>query len=279
MKYEKPLSDYYLLYNKGDMSKKELEGKIFKYLLENPDRYHLFDGNRDRWGEFLSWLYTRLSRAVDLYRDMGSSFDAYITVLVHNTAKEYRSREADHYLTEYVCWQARAEEMKLFESEPEYCESKKSDPIPKDINPRQLLFLLLKSYYFATDEMVKQVARANGLGYNTVRKMIDEIRMRRSGKETEIRELRERLYLQHYRCLAHHKRMNYAQPGTDYHTRMKDRFERARKRYYAMKKRLEGMRKSASNKMIADILGIPLGTVDSGLSVIKNRMAVFADLC
>jgi hypothetical protein len=53
---------------------------------------------------------------------------------------------------------------------------------------------------------------------------------------------------------------------------MKDRFERARKRFYKMKKRLGGMRMSASNRMIADVLGIPRGTVDSSLSVIKNRM-------
>jgi hypothetical protein len=52
---------------------------------------------------------------------------------------------------------------------------------------------------------------------------------------------------------------------------MKNRFERARKRFYTMRKRLEGMRLSASNRMIAEVLGIPRGTVDSSLFAIKNR--------
>jgi DNA-directed RNA polymerase specialized sigma24 family protein len=33
------------------------------------------------------------------------------------------------------------------------------------------------------------------------------------------------------------------------------------------------MRMSASNRMIADILGIPRGTVDSSLFAIRNRLA------
>ena len=108
MKCEKPLSDLYQEYVMCKIRKKELEGKIFQYLLDNQERFHIFKGNSDRWNEYLSWLYSRLSRAIDLYRDMGSSFDAYITSLVHRAAKEYRCRETDHYVTEYTCWQARA---------------------------------------------------------------------------------------------------------------------------------------------------------------------------
>ena len=275
MKSKRILSDYYDLYVNGGMSKKELEGKIFQYLLGNPERYKLFEGSQDRWSDFLSWLYFRFSRAVELYRDLGSSFDAYISGIVHKAAKEYRCREADQKLTEYVCWQARAEEMTLYESEPDYPEARKSRPIPKGINPRQLLFLLLKSYYSATDEMVKEVAALNGLKSEDVRKMIDGLRNMRSGKETEIRELQDRIYLQHYRCLAYQERMNNSQAGTDYHERMQERFERARKRFFAMKKRLAGIRTAASNRMIAKVMGVPLGTVDSGLASIKNRLASF----
>jgi DNA-directed RNA polymerase specialized sigma24 family protein len=38
-----------------------------------------------------------------------------------------------------------------------------------------------------------------------------------------------------------------------------------------MKKRLGKMRTAASNRMIAEVLGVPLGTVDSSLYAIKNR--------
>ena len=276
MKNEKHLSDLYDMYINRGLSRKNLEGRIFRYLLENSERFHLFNGNRDTWSDFLSSLYPRLVRAVDLYRDMGSSFDAYIVSLVHGAAREYRCRESDRGMTEYACWQARAEEMAVAESEPEYNESLKCVSIPDDINPRQILFLLLKSYFFVSDEFVKRVAQTINMDAEVVQKIIDELREQRSDKEAEIMDLRERLHCQHYRCIAYQKRMNTAQQGTAYHEKMKDRFERARKRFYKMKKRLGGMRTSASNRMIAEVLGIPRGTVDSSLSAIKNRM-VFSD--
>ena len=272
-KCEKPLSELHRRYAEGNLRKKDFEAGIFQYLLDNPDRYRIFEGNKNRWNEFLSWLYPRLARAIDLYRDVGSSFDAYITGLIHSAFREYRCREADHRMTEYACWQARAQEMSVCESECEYLECRDDTPIPDGIKPRQVLLLLLKSYYLVSDEFVNRVARAIGMKTEAVMKMIDELRKRRSEKEIEILELRDRLHCQHYRCLAYEKRMNAAQAGTEYRKKMEARYERARQRFHAMKKRLGSMRIDASNRMIADVIGIPKGTVDSGLFAIKHYLA------
>jgi hypothetical protein len=260
------------MYITKKLSKKNFEGRIFQYLLGNYERFRLFNGNRDTWNDFLASLYPRIVRAIDLYRDLGSSFDAYIVSLIHCAAREYSCRESDRSLTEYVCWKARAEDMAVFESEPVYNESRKRVSIPSDVNPRQILFLLLKSYFFVSDEFVKRVAQTINMNAEEVQKIIDELRNRRSNKDAQIMDLRDRLHCQHYRCIAYQKRMNNAQEGTDYYEKMKDRFERATKRYYKMKKRLGGMRMSASNRMIAEVLGIPRGTIDSSLSAIKNRL-------
>ena len=265
----------YQLYITGNLPRKDFEGKIFQYLLGNFDRYHVFDGKQCHWDDFLSWLYPRIVRAIDLYRDLGSSFDAYIAGIIHCASREYRYRETDHCITEYVCWQARAEEMVLRENENEY-EHPEDVSIPDDIKPRQILLLLLKSYYFVSDDYVNRVARAIGMDSGEVRGMIDELRKRRSEREAEIVNFRERVYSQHYRCLAYQKRMSTAQAGSLYHERMKIRFERARQRFFAMKKRLLGMRVDVSNRMIADVVGIPKGTVDSGLFAIKNRLSLYA---
>ena len=279
MKPDNSIQDSYCLFKEGVISKNEFEGRIFKYLLNNSGRYKVFDGNNEIWGDFLSWLYFRLSRAIDLYKDVGSSFDSYISALVHGAAKEYRCREADRKLTEYACWQARAEEMKLLENEPEYSENKEVEISPFDLNPKQVLFLLLKSYYSATEEMVKYVAKINCMEVSEIRRLINELRKIRSSRATEIRELKERLHLQHYRCLAYQKRLSKTSPDSDYYHRIKDRFERAKLRYNSMKKRLNTMRLTASNKMIARVMGIPPGTVDSGISAIKNRLAALKKLC
>ena len=277
MNDKKYLSDVYQQYIGGALSKKNLEGRLYKYLLDNLDRYRLFDRDQDQWSEFLSWLYPRLSRAIDIYRDQGSSFDAYIAGLVYNASREYRCREADRNMTEYVCWRAKAEEMRLHENEPEYQEPRKNVSIPDDIHPRQVLFLLLKSYYYVSDEFAGQVAKAIGMEAEVVITMIDELRDRRARRQAELVDLLERIQCQHYRCLAYEKRMIAAHPGTEYREKMKDRFERAKKRLHNMKRRLGKVQTSASNRMIAEILGIPKGTVDSGLSKIKNHLAASED--
>jgi len=271
---EARLSDLHQQYVDGGLSKKELEGKIFQWLLQKNEHYNIFPGNQDRWEEYLSWLYPRLSRAVDLYRDLGSSFEAYIGGVVNCTSREYRCREADHYLTEYVCWRAKAEEMMALESECDYPEEQKNItfPVSDDLNPRQLLFLLLKSYYYATDELIKQVSEKIGMDTGAVKDLIKEIKRRRFGKELEFMDLSERLQCQHYRCLAYEKRMYSAQPGTEYHEKMKERFDRARTRFRKMRIRLGNIRLTASNRIIAEVMGIPKGTVDSGLSAIKNQI-------
>jgi len=273
MKSEKHLSDLYAMYTNSDLSRKNFEGKIYRYLQENYERFRLFNGNRDTWNDFLASIYPRISRAIDLYRDLGSSFDAYITGLVHGTAREYRCRESNRSMTEYACWRARAEEMAVSEIEPEYKEKRKRVSIPDDINPRQILFLLLKSYYFVSDEFVKRVAQTINMNAEVVQSLVDELRKLRSEKDIEIQELRERLHCQYYRCITYQRRMNNTQRETEYYEGMKNRYERAKKRYYKMKKRLGGMRMSPSNRMIAEVLGIPRGTVDSSLSAIKNRLA------
>jgi len=278
MKHERPMMDLYKQYIAGNLPKKDLIGRLFQYLLNNYDRYRLFDGNLDRWNEYLSWLYPRLVRAVDTYREKGASFDAYINGMVHCASKEYRCREADHHITEYVCWRAKMEEMILCDNESEYEYRKDvSIPvsIPPDIKPRQILLLLLKSYYFVSGEMVKHVAPLVGMESGVISAMLDEIRKMRSAREDAIHRFRDQVYSQHYRCLANQKRMSNAMPGTDYYEKMKGYFERAEQRFHTMKKRLTGMRLEPSNRMIAEVMGIPKGTVDSGLAAVKKRLESF----
>ena len=269
----KSLSELYHLYITGNLEKKDLEGGIFRHLRDNSQRYRVFKKNRERWDEFISWLYPRIGRAIEMYREQGSSFEAYICGLVYGASREYLNRETNHRITEYVCWQAKAEDMKVCEAEREYTEDWRHISIPQGIKPRQILFLLLKSYYFVSDEYVKKVALAIGMDSREVLGMIEEIKKLRSEREDEIKNLRERLFCQYYRCLAYQKRLNIAAPGTAHHERTKDRHERARQRFLSMRKRFHGISRNVSNRMIAQVVGIPKGTVDSGFFALRDHLA------
>jgi hypothetical protein len=259
-------------YHLGSLSKKELEGLIFQYLMDNSEYYHAFDGSQERWNDFLSWLYPRLSRAVDNYKEKGSSFDAYINTIVQWGSKEYRMKEADHYVTEYACWRARAEELALRDPEPEYGDSEtKVSLSPGEFSDRQILILLLKSYYFISDDFLGKVAKFLSMDKEKLKTLVEELRILRDRREKMIVDLKENMYSQYYRCLSFQKKLLSVSPESVYYEKLQSRFERAHVRFLAMQKRIAGVRLDATNRQIAKVLRIPKGTVDSVLHIIREK--------
>jgi hypothetical protein len=266
-----PLTGLLNRYVRGHLSKRELEGKMFQFILDNYQRFHPYKWSKDDFMDYLCWLYPRLSRAIERYQDRGASFDAYITSLVRWSAREYRSRETDHRITENTCWRTQAREMEVRSEEPVYPEPA-FDAVP---NPRQILVLLLKSYHYVSDDFLKRIAPAVGIEAEKLSDLVEELRKMRLDREDEIRRLQERLYCQYYRCIAFEKRMMVSVEGSAKHERMKGRLARARKRLASMRKRLAAIKIEASNRQVANVIGVPKGTIDSSLFAIKSKWDLF----
>jgi hypothetical protein len=158
--------------------------------------------------------------------------------------------------------------MSVYSREEEYPARHPSAFKPVE-NPRQILLLILKSYYFVTDEYIARAAPAIGMREETLSGLIEALRKLRFDREEDMRNLQNRIYGQYYRCITLEKRMNGASDESGRYIAMKIRLERSQKRLRAMKKRLQNIRPGASNRQIALVLGIPKGTVDSNLSAIK----------
>jgi hypothetical protein len=273
-----PLSVLFNEYHTGIMDKKQLEGQIFQFILDNHQRFRLFKWDREDCIDYLCWLYPRLSKAIDKYQERGtSSFDAYIGALVYYSSREYRFRERDHHISEHVCWKEKANDLLVRSNEPVYLEKK---PLYEPVsNPQQILILLLKSYYFVSDDFILRIAPAVGIEKEILKEMIDTLRTIRMEKEEKIQGLKERIYSQFYRCIAFERRMNAAPEGSALQEKMRERLYRARHRLVSMRKRLSAMRLDATNRQIADILGVPKGTIDSALYFTKLKYAVEESRC
>ncbi|MDR2702294.1 MAG: hypothetical protein LBB72_07680 [Spirochaetaceae bacterium] len=257
-------------YRQGYMSREALEEKIFVYIRENPHHFITGRHSADSRDDFISWLYPRLSRAVDRYSDQGSSFETYITTLVCLSAREYGMRKKEHRITERSWWDAKAQEMAVCEEEdPEYLEEIHTPA--KVSNPRQVLMLLLKTYYYIPDTRLARLAPALGLEKEELYRMIDKLRVLRLQREETINEMKERIHGQFYRCLAFEKRLKAASPNSAHWYRMKRCVEISQKRLISMRKRIQTMRMEATNEEIAHVLGIAKGTVDSNLYLIRQR--------
>jgi RNA polymerase sigma factor (sigma-70 family) len=257
-------------YRQGYMGREALEEKIFMYIRENPRHYFIGKYTVDSRDDFISWLYPRLSRAVDRYNDQGSSFDTFITTLIYLSAKEYGMRKKEHRITEKSWWDAKAQEMAVCKEEDTEYLNEIHTPA-KVSNPRQVLILLLKTYYYIPDARLAQLAPALGLEKEELYRMVDELRVLRLQKEVTINDMKERIHGQFYRCLAFEKRLKSASPDSAHWYKMKRCVEISRKRLISMRKRIQTIRMEATNEEIARVLGIAKGTVDSNLYLIRQR--------
>ncbi|MDR2471779.1 MAG: hypothetical protein LBD09_06690 [Treponema sp.] len=264
---EQTLDALLAAYRQGRMDRKELESTLFMYIKNHPRRFSLSHLKGDR-EDFISWLYPRLSRAVDRYVDQGVGFDPYFIAMVKLSAREYGLRQKEHQIIEKTWWSARAEEMAVCEEEETY----ESEPKPKKVsNPRQVLMLLLKSYYYLSDDHLSRLAPALGLEKEELYRMVDEMRVLRLKREENINGLKERIHGQFYRCLAFEKRMRASPLYSLHWHRMKNSLETARKRLASMRRHLQTMRIDASNDQVARVLRVAKGTVDSSLYAVRQR--------
>jgi hypothetical protein len=270
------LSRYMSLYKRGMLAKRELEEIVFQFVLKNPRRFYLKRLGKERSVDYLCWMYPKLSAAIDAYKDTGSSFEAYLASLLFWSAHEFFSSEMEHVITEKACWEARAGEIAC-EEEPEYL-TEKTHPFRnktgKKLKVNEIMVLLLKSYFFVSEDFLERMAPAVGIKAENLMAMIEGLKKKRERHDEGVRALKIRIHSQYYRCIAFEKRLRVMDDDSPHYEKTKDILERGRKRLANMKKRLAGLRVDASNRQVAETLCIPKGTVDSILYTIKKKFGV-----
>ncbi len=270
MKGDKPLTALLERHAKGMLDRGALEGAIFTHIRDNPHRFRIGTWNEEDRLDYLCWLYPRLRRAIDAYHDTGADFDAYLASLVRWSSIEYRAVEADRRALEHACWVDRATN-EAAEDEPEYLEEEPTPPLVK--NPRQVLMLALKCCLYVSDDFSVRLAKAIGMDVATLRSYFDELRRRMASRAERVRELETNAASQYYRCVAFEARLRAAPEGSAHRAEIEQRLTRGRIRLASMRARLSRASKDATNKEIAEVLGVPKGTVDSCLHAVKSKAA------
>ncbi|MDR1248177.1 MAG: hypothetical protein LBK63_02630 [Treponema sp.] len=272
MRENLPLSKLLTRYSLGLISRKELEGQIFKFIMDNSQEFRPYRWDSEEYMDFVCAFYPRISRAIDNYRDKGTSFDAYIGSLVRWGIKETRTRETDRHIMEYACWEAKAlDEAAVHEEEEMYLEPEPA--FDKVSNPRQVLVLLLKSYRYMSPDFLERISPALNIEKEKLGELIDELREIRLHREENISALQERIYTQFYRCMVVEKKLRNAAPNSERHEKLRVRLSRGRKRLQSMRNRLAGMKTGASNRQVAQVLASAKGTIDAHLFTVKEKLA------
>jgi hypothetical protein len=282
------LNNLYNQYVNGVIGRKEFEGMIYKTIIRDQRRYNLNRWKQEESDDFVSWLYPRIHSAIDSYREKGASFEAYMNTIVRLSAKEYRRDITNNSITEYTAWAARVSDLYTRQEEPDY--SEEESRIPESAkqqtaiasaenikNPRQLVILILKCYYYVSDDFLERIAPKAGISKENLKEMIDRLSIVRAKREEELRNIRERVYSQFYRCIIYDKKLSLLPENSIAASKMKLRLEKARLRLETMRKRLTKIRADATNSQVAKIIGISKGAVDASLHSLKARWSIKAD--
>ncbi|MDR1175676.1 MAG: hypothetical protein LBK83_09450 [Treponema sp.] len=281
------LDSLYREYRGGSLDQRELEGKMFSVILKNARDYRWFEGNEDEIVDYLCWIYPRISKAVRHFKDNGAAFSTYIGALIRYSMREYKSAQLDHYITEYAAWTTQAMDMEVHSPEIDYpeagfAETNYLEPeetgnkflqaaLQTQLKSRQILLLILKSYYYLSEDFIDRIAPHTGVDAETLKQMVEKLRFSRNRKEEQFHRLQERIANQFYRCIAWEKRLKILTPESTRYQVIQIQLERARKRLAGMRQRFARLRLDATHRQIAEVTGISTGTVSSSLSTIRSR--------
>jgi len=285
---EQSINDFYTDYISGDLSRKEFEGLIYNHLVCNQEKTCLSHWKRDEYEDYLSWFYPRLHKAIDTYQDIGSSFEAFTARFLLISSKEYRGRITSNSITEYSAWSAQVHELYVHEEPPVYIHTNVEN-IFNNIsidrygkkNTKHLLALILKCYFYISDDFAERIALRFGFDKRELLEKLKKMRRIRQDKDDDLYQKKERVNTQFLRCLVYERKMTFFNENTSAYNKLKQKRDKARERLDNMRRRMKNIRTEATNKQIAEVIGISKGTVDASLHRLKIRwkkMSLKADL-
>ncbi|MCL2277232.1 MAG: hypothetical protein FWC21_04980 [Treponema sp.] len=272
------LNKVFLSYKKNEIDRNELEGLIYSYLLNNQEKTRVCHWNRDEYEDFISWFYPRLKRAIDSYAETGSSFEAYIAKYLLISSKEYHVKTVTKSVIEYSAWSARVPDMYVYEETQPYLQKETKQVLSNLVierkgrkESRRVLALILKCYYFISDDFAEKTAPLIGINPKELVNKLHEIRDIRHKKDDRIFEMKEKIHRQFYRCIVNEKRLLHIKENTAAYAKLEARAKRDRSRLEKMRESMGKIKIEATNKEIAEVIGVTKGAVDASLCRLKSK--------
>jgi DNA-directed RNA polymerase specialized sigma24 family protein len=254
------------------MTAREMEAGVFKYVLEScGDEYGLYFKDRGERADFLCWFYPRMRNAIARYDSRRASFDAYVASTIRYSYRNYRRLGKSRDMSEHAFWSANGGEAAASGPEPD------GDETPSGAyritSPKYAQLVLLKSFYYVSDELVCKAASVMGVTPEILGEMIDKLHQLQLKKITRLRKLINAAHCQYFRCLKYENQLAGGYENTQMNELLSRRLERGRRRLANMRLRLKSTRIEATNRDLAKVLGVPKGTIDSRLACIRNKMS------
>lgn len=259
---------------------REALGEVARALYRNPRVYGLKD--EDDVGELFARYPGRIEAILRKYREAKGYFPAYLVATVRYLALSLRRDRARAFDRQVVfeeesvfCAEGSYEpEYRLWEPESPLPESRGRGRYRRSSLGSRFLFLSLKCAWTADEEFLRRAARTLGLDTALFAECLSRARARtlrvrdrwedrktaRDASWVRLRVLERRLAREEDPCLR---------------SIFRERIDRERERFRRRLEETRRMRLTISNKSVAEILGVPKGTVDAGMYHVVRRLRDF----
>jgi hypothetical protein len=244
---------------------------------------HRFGWDEDACSEFYAWFHPRLVRVLGRFRDQGRPFEAYLVSVLHWQARSFSRR----IRRDEQAWAMGPRLVAASTPDDDapsagYREARpRSVPTPRApridaADRRGLLFLVLKCCRRLDTPTLAAAASATGIAPCRLARLVERLRTGLEPCERRIETLRLRRNGAFSRARILEATLARTTDPAEA-VEIRRRLEAANRCLAAALQRMARVRRDPTNREVAGALGVPKGTVDCGLFLLKRRLATVYD--
>ncbi len=278
------LTEKVLLYQKTREGLHDIVSALAPRVYQFPRRKMGWD--EDACGEFFVFVQPRLIRLLDRFNDQGKPFESYLSAVLNwqlrNFARDRKRGERS--------WNVS---LRLDAEDPESQETREKTAlrpvaeavcmpesyaslIKTDADHRNFLFLALKCARTIGPDNAPLLAAVSGVAEDRILGLSASLQEMRAPREHRLETFRAR----RNRAFAQSRMLETELQGeveTERIAVLRASLAKVRKRMRAAMNRMARVKLAPTNLEIARVMGVPKGTVDSGLYWLKRKLASVYD--
>jgi DNA-directed RNA polymerase specialized sigma24 family protein len=243
--------------------------------------------DEDACGEFYLFCYSRLVRLLDRFRDQGKPFESYLCSVLgwqlRNFARDRKRGERSWNLGLRI---EPGRTVTASEDSPQGNNLVPAFPaaelhgigrlIRTPTDRRNFLFFILKSTRNVSPEKYPALAGVAGIPADRLGNLLADLRQGRANREARLEVFRRRRNAAFCQARLLETEL-LTETDSQRREELTGRLQKARKRMRGAMDRMARVGLAPTNREIARVLGVPKGTVDSGLYWLKKKLAPVYD--
>ena len=267
-------------YQQGKVSYEAISGHISLYVYDFPRRTKYWD--QDRCSDFFVFIHPRLKKMADSFVYSGTPFEAYLNVTLkhqmNSFLKRQREKERKESLFCRMCASGSLEDegsfYKIYDNfsyeikEPDMSYRSR---IARGRMKKRLLFIALSNPYILDDELIAQVSEVTGYSADCISRACMAVKEKIQKKRESLQHLKKLRNSYYFQILVIQSRI-MEEPDPDKRLWLEEEIKGLRQRIERASKKISAKSSClVSHQDLADVLGIPKGTIDYSFFYFRKK--------